>query len=277
MKFLQCANLSYLNSLLDGADAGDCRISGRLEAYSCKPIKTDKRLSHRIEQRLLEEMQFARTWSPDLYPRESPEGPPALSLSLDDTPLDPSHPILSPSGFGGSSRPQTYTSLVLCLNHCYNHELDFSAVAPEDFEAVACLSTLRGTIDAVLEKFASAMLPAERLRDEFWGAVSEVVEPRGCECWTYLPTVGDDPIQATEPATLWSKHFFFYNRRLKKILLFRCWATSKLVSRGEEDATYASTEDDDDFYEPNMKNIDFHFRPRDVFADVEESAELMFE
>ena len=35
MKFLQCPNLSYLNSMLDNVLARDCILSAKLEAYSC--------------------------------------------------------------------------------------------------------------------------------------------------------------------------------------------------------------------------------------------------
>lgn len=56
--------------------------------------------------------QLSWSFSPDLLPLESPEGLSSLSL-------DPSGPD------GKASLLQTYTFLVLCLNHCYNHEFDF--------------------------------------------------------------------------------------------------------------------------------------------------------
>ena len=35
MKYLECSTLDAINSALSRLDAGDCRITGQLEAYSC--------------------------------------------------------------------------------------------------------------------------------------------------------------------------------------------------------------------------------------------------
>ena len=69
MKFLECANLSYMSSLMDGVDVGDCIFYANMEAYSCMfrpstflcPMGTRKRflLPHTI---FISLRQFA-SWS----------------------------------------------------------------------------------------------------------------------------------------------------------------------------------------------------------------------
>jgi|EP00670_Eutreptiella_braarudii_P009954 hypothetical protein len=252
MKFLHCANLSYLNSLLDEADSGDCVLSTRLECYTCRGTRTDKRLSHQIETRLTEEAQFQWACSPDLGPAEPLEL--VTSLSLDSSPgLDASHLT---HGLGKSNPLRTYTHLVLCLNHCYNHEFDFSCIPSEDFQQDESLSSIKSDINSILVKFSSETKSFPQLEEEFWNAVNDTISTPECEFYIYKPEEGEDPIQELEQAALWSKHFFFYNKKLKKVLLLRCWAQSKSMSRGDYDGESDSEE------VPNMTDIDFQFTSR---------------
>ena len=51
MKYLTLENFEELNSALSVINAGDFLIHARIEAYSCKPTDSDKKLKHFIESR----------------------------------------------------------------------------------------------------------------------------------------------------------------------------------------------------------------------------------
>eukprot|EP01001_Neometanema_parovale_P006595 NODE_2946_length_1309_cov_105.087690_g2797_i0.p1 GENE.NODE_2946_length_1309_cov_105.087690_g2797_i0~~NODE_2946_length_1309_cov_105.087690_g2797_i0.p1 ORF type:complete len:286 (+),score=36.67 NODE_2946_length_1309_cov_105.087690_g2797_i0:58-915(+) len=262
MKFLECANLSYINSLLDDRDVGDCILSAQVEAWSCKPIKSDRKLSHQIEKRLTEEDEkendFATLYrSPSLNPSESPIDALPFNLSVGHTPgSDTPSPI-------SKDFMQEFTYLVLTLNHSYNQEFDFSTVPREDFRLEENLSVIKSTINAILGKFTEGQredvqAPPSTFKDDFWQALNEVAPLTECEYYTYLPEEGEDPMEATEEGMLWSKYYFFHHKKAKKMILFRCCARSK--RGGEEGVDYIEDQEEDQ--EPNLKNISFHFGPR---------------
>lgn len=250
MKFLECANLSYMSALINGVDVGDCIFYANMEAYSCKSVKTDRKLSHLIERRMAEENEFERLCSPPTLPSESPPDCTSISLgygsSLDSTPSSKT-----------SSQLHVYTTLVLCLNHAYNYEFDFSTIPREYFRQEDSLSSLKNTINTLLERVGTANA---NFFEDFWQTVGDVVTLSDCDFYTYTPEEGEDPVEELEKGTLWSKHFFFFCKKQRRILLFRCWAKSKWQTLDRDAANEVS--DDENYCEPNMKNIDVHFGPR---------------
>jgi|ERR1712224_91279 len=51
MKFLVSPSLQSVSEVLGYMDTGDCVIQGRLEAYSCKRVSSDKKLSQELERK----------------------------------------------------------------------------------------------------------------------------------------------------------------------------------------------------------------------------------
>nr|DAD48352.1 TPA_asm: hypothetical protein HUJ06_018288 [Nelumbo nucifera] len=54
MKFLEYALLDSINDFLSHINLGECTIKGKLEAYSCKQIGVDRKLSLSLEHEILD-------------------------------------------------------------------------------------------------------------------------------------------------------------------------------------------------------------------------------
>uniref|UniRef100_M1CZZ0 Repressor of RNA polymerase III transcription MAF1 n=2 Tax=Solanum TaxID=4107 RepID=M1CZZ0_SOLTU len=68
------------------------------------------------------------------------------------------------------------------------------------------------------------------LLETLYKALDEVVKVAECEIYTYNPEADADPF--LEKGAIWSYHFFFYNRRLKRVVSFRFSCVSNLVGEG---------------------------------------------
>uniref|UniRef100_A0A804LPD9 Transcription regulator n=1 Tax=Zea mays TaxID=4577 RepID=A0A804LPD9_MAIZE len=71
----------------------------------------------------------------------------------------------------------------------------------------------------------------------FW----TVIKIKECDIYSYNPDSDADPV--LEKGAIWSFNYYFYNRKLKRVVSFRCYCTSKLsgddltgvASDGEEE------------------------------------------
>eukprot|EP00268_Persea_americana_P030075 TRINITY_DN2911_c0_g1_i3.p1 TRINITY_DN2911_c0_g1~~TRINITY_DN2911_c0_g1_i3.p1 ORF type:complete len:107 (-),score=21.90 TRINITY_DN2911_c0_g1_i3:181-501(-) len=61
-------------------------------------------------------------------------------------------------------------------------------------------------------------------------AIDEVVKLAECEVYSYNPDAEGDPL--LEKGAIWSFNFFFYNRKLKRVVSFRCCCLSNLAAEG---------------------------------------------
>ncbi|KAL8143482.1 hypothetical protein V2J09_016514 [Rumex salicifolius] len=57
------------------------------------------------------------------------------------------------------------------------------------------------------------------LLDDLYRALDEVIDLPECEMYSYNPDCDADPF--LEKGAIWSFNFFFYNRKLKRIVSFR--------------------------------------------------------
>ncbi|KAH8019309.1 hypothetical protein HPB51_018821 [Rhipicephalus microplus] len=76
------------------------------------------------------------------------------------------------------------------------------------------------TVDSNL--FATANQAYSALRSHLWAAVDSEISLHECEIFSYNPDLASDPYG--EDGCLWSFNYFFYNRRLKRIVFFTCRA-----------------------------------------------------
>jgi len=250
-----------MSSLMAGVDVGDCVFYANLEAYSCKSVRSDRKLSHLIERRLAEQDNMTKFSPPSIF---SPSDLSMLSLSCASSPVENTPSSNTPGSSSSlskhSSQIHVHTMLVLCLNHSYNNEFDFSSVPREYFQQIESLTVLRNTINTLLARVTTV---DETFFEDFWQTVSEVIELPTCDFYNFVPEEGEDPIEELEKGTLWSKHFFFYSKKQRRILLFRCWAKSK-VSRHQpleidDDSVSDFQCDEDEEEESSYKNIGVHY------------------
>ncbi|KAM0821723.1 hypothetical protein ACQ4PT_004308 [Festuca glaucescens] len=217
MKLLEYTPFDSVNVFFDQLNLGDCTIRGNLEAFSCKHAGNDRRLSISLEHDILD----------------------YLGKSSDS---DPPSPV---EHLSCRSSRKTLIYLVLTLGHMYP-DYDFSAVRAHLFFKEEDMESFKQMLDNYLSEACmlwAAKNEGSSLLDSMTKAIDEVIKIRECDIYSYNPDSDGDPF--LEKGAIWSINFFFYNRKLKRVVSFRCCCTSKfagddflagVLSEGEEDA-----------------------------------------
>ncbi|CAM6091576.1 unnamed protein product [Calypogeia fissa] len=200
MKYLEYTPLARINAFLSNVNLGDCLIQGALEAYSCKLAGMDKKLSRSLEQEVLDSLCFLPNLS------TSPVGPLSSSASR-----------------------KTLIYLILTLNHMYP-DYDFSMLRAHHFSKELGPCAAKQKIEQFMleatkiwEALAGEEIP---LMDSVWTAIDEVMELGDCDVYSCVPDFEGDPF--ADRGSIWSFNYFFYNKKLKRILCFSCRCLSTM-------------------------------------------------
>uniref|UniRef100_A0A7N0US84 Repressor of RNA polymerase III transcription n=1 Tax=Kalanchoe fedtschenkoi TaxID=63787 RepID=A0A7N0US84_KALFE len=212
MKYLEYTPLERISDFLSHLNLGQCIIESRLEAYSCKHTGADKRLSFSLENEILDYLgKSSETDSP--------------------SPAD---------SFLCRSSRRTLVYLVLTLNHMYP-DYDFSAVQAHQYFIEESWDSFTHTVETYLVDVNKEWSEETgcSLIETLQKALDEVIKLSECEIYSYNPTAEADPL--IEKGSIWSFNFFFYNKRLKRVVGFRCSSLSNLLTDGfpEEEAGFA--------------------------------------
>ncbi|XP_059316824.1 uncharacterized protein LOC132067571 isoform X2 [Lycium ferocissimum] len=212
MKYLEYTPLDRINDFLSHVNLGERTIKGCLEAYSCKHTGTDKKLSLSLENEIFD----------------------YLGKSSD---TDSSSPV---EYLSCRSSRKTLIYLLLTLYHMYP-DYDFSAVKAHQFFTEESWDSFKQIFDIYMFEASKEWLDTNEgsaLLETLYKALDEVVKVAECEIYTYNPEADADPF--LERGAIWSYHFFFYNRRLKRVVSFRFSCVSNLVGEGHllDDSTY---------------------------------------
>mmetsp|Transcript_9499 Transcript_9499/g.24396 ORF Transcript_9499/g.24396 Transcript_9499/m.24396 type:complete len:225 (+) Transcript_9499:290-964(+) len=224
MKFLEYTPLEKLKSFLDSADVGDYMVEGVLEAYSCKAAGVDKKLSRSLDQ----EVGVSSV---------SPTSSGALSVS-------PTGPLTE------SGSRKTLIHLILTLNHIYP-DYDFTLLRAHNFSKESGIEAVKTNVDTLLIE-ASKLWQEEHgteqktLSDTLWTVMEEVISVYDCDIYSYNPEYESDPFG--EEGHIWAFNYFFYNKKMKRVLYFSCKARSKLV----QDKSYEDVDEDRVFGEMDL-------------------------
>ncbi|KVI05410.1 Maf1 regulator, partial [Cynara cardunculus var. scolymus] len=220
-----------INAFLDHLNLGERTIKGCIEAYSCKHTGTDKRLSLSLENEILD------------YVGNSPD-------------VDSASPV---EYLSSRSSRKMLIYLILTLYHMYP-DYDFSAVKAHQFFTEETWDGFKQIFDSYMSDASKEWIEATedgslletlyKALDEViysktmhrpssgasWGlmlipfAKFQVINLAECEVYSYDPNSDADPF--IEKGALWSYNFFFYNRKLKRVVSFRFSCLSNLVSDG---------------------------------------------
>ncbi|GLT34364.1 hypothetical protein SLA2020_088830 [Shorea laevis] len=224
MKFLEYTPLDRLNDFLSNLNLGERQIKGTLEAYSCKHTGTDKRLSLSLENEILD----------------------YLGKSSDTDSSSPADFLLS-----RSSR-KTLIYLVLTLYHMYP-DYDFSAVKAHQFFTEESWDTFKQIFDTYMFEASKEWVETNggsSLLETVYKALDEVVKLSDCEIYSYNPDYDADPF--LENGAIWSFSFFFYNRKLKRVVGFHFCCLSNLVADGFHMDSLSYEEDGEIFDDMDM-------------------------
>lgn len=224
MKFLDLAPLARINTFLDHVDVGDYVVYGNLEAYSCKLAGLDKKLSKSLDQEV-------QTGSSPLELSRSPLGP-----------------------LSESSSRKTLIYLILTLNHIYP-DYDFSQLRPHHFCKEDGIARTEEAVDSHLLEVSKVWSKTPGLGESpflecLWGSIDEAIGLNDCDVYSYNSDLESDPFGET--ANVWAFSYFFYNKKMKRILYLSCRAKSKASADDEDDTAskqyYDNDSDADDKY-----------------------------
>ncbi|KPA74525.1 hypothetical protein ABB37_09182 [Leptomonas pyrrhocoris] len=271
MKFIPIDSFSTLNSLLLGVEAQGCRITVRLEAYTCRHTKEEKQIANSIAS-----YQNNVQMTPPISP-----SPGVASFDGFAVP-QPLPPLVLGGGSGGEvggytpvdpeALDERLVYFVTALNTVYESDgYDFSVLQEDDFVCYTepqLKTEVQNTLDSLPEQCGPAV-------QRFWPTVDEVVDNAagGCEYYEFrCPSC--DPLA---DSTVYSRHYILYNKRKKVLVLvveygesnpyrgddglLRAVGGAGIAGWEVESPTYISTPDHDDEEEPEYvggKNKDFY-------------------
>jgi len=107
--------------------------------------------------------------------------------------------------------------------------------------------TVINSVDNLLS--ITAMDHYSKVRHDLWHTLNEEIRLQDCDIYSYTPDLANDPF--VEDGCLWSFNYFFYNRKMKRVVLFTCQAQSPFSGQS---SWYGNPEDEMDVFE-NWKDF----------------------
>ena len=196
-----------LNAFLERVDIGDYVVAGQLEAYSCKLAGSDKAYSAKLQASLEREAEEAAT--------STSGGGGASSPLLGKSPVGP---------LSEAHSRKTLVQLILTLNAAHP-DFEFSRLRPHDFSKEFRIP-VRETVDTLLLEAGRVWKGQHSgkegtFSDCLWAAIDGAIGVSDCD--VYSLELESDAFGDAR-GLLWTFHYFFYNRKLKRILYFACKA-----------------------------------------------------
>jgi hypothetical protein len=129
-----------------------------------------------------------------------------------------------------SNSRKTLIYLILTLNHIYP-DYDFSNLRAQHFTKEGAISSVKTDIDTMLMEIGRVWSAQygddEPFLEVLWKTMDEAIELVDCDVYSYKAMSEGDPF--TDEGNLWSFNYFFYNKKLKRILFFTSHAASKTM------------------------------------------------
>lgn len=135
---------------------------------------------------------------------------------------------------------KTLFYLTTTLTASFHPDYDFSQARSEEFSKEPSVTCVTNAIDNNL--FATANKAYSALQPQLWSALDTEIELGECEVYSYNPDLDSDPFG--ENGCLWSFNYFFYNKKLKRIVFFTCRAISRELNESDYDLSM-DLEDDE--------------------------------
>jgi len=212
---------------------GDVRIGTRLESYSCKMAGEDKRL--------FKELSAAGKMGGTEMLSESP----STWGSHHGSPFGAS--AAGAAGAGAASglvhtcSRKTLFYLKATLNAAFQPDYDFSDASAHEFCREPSVDFVHKRIEG---NMTTAYIGFGSIAHGVFGALAEAIDEKDCEIYSYNPDRESDPFG--EEGSLWSFNYFWYNRKLKRMLFFRARAASASASYEDDESSGAAGADWDD-------------------------------
>lgn len=213
MKLLESPEFEALNASLC-LNCGDNKIVGRIEGYSCKMIGNEKQMYKKFNSELGTNPHNLQALSPPQVLGISPKQNGSFGQSLSGDEENP---------FCDTICRKTLFYLIATLNASFP-DYDFSHAKSHEFSKEPSLEWVMNSVDSNLSTAAGELYRS--VRAKLWSSVDNLIHLLNCEIYSYNPDLTSDPF--SEDGTLWSFNYFFYNRKLKRIVFFTCRAINPM-------------------------------------------------
>ena len=135
-----------------------------------------------------------------------------------------------------SSR-KTLIYLILTLNQAYPDH-DFSNLRPNNFSKEVGMSECKEAIEAKLFDVGKVFEQTDNggtpFFDELWRCIDTAIELLDVEVYSYAAVNDGDPFDGD--GSLWNFNYFFYNKKLKRMLFFSSVAK---IKRGDDHSFFS--------------------------------------
>ncbi|KAJ1937753.1 RNA polymerase III-inhibiting protein maf1, partial [Linderina macrospora] len=167
-----------------------------------KAAGTDKKLYKYLENKYQEDLEEAKSLSPE-------------QSSLTN--------IISPFGpLTQSASRKTLFYLIGTLNASFP-DYDFSSLSANQFVKEPSTNY---TIKSINTTLINVGCPAGLRTSRMWDVIDNIINIDECDIYTYTPDAESDPYEEDGP--VWSFNYFFFNKRMKRIVFFTCRCVSNL-------------------------------------------------
>ncbi|KAJ8687708.1 hypothetical protein QAD02_023502 [Eretmocerus hayati] len=236
MKLLESTRFEAINNALS-VTTGDSKIIGRIESYSCKMAGTDKQLYKRFNSEQGVSPHDIQALSP---PQTSLGTSPAQSyLRNNSVSGDEEGPLCD------TISRKTLFYLIATLNSAFYPDYDFSDAKSHEFSKEPSIQWVMNAVDSNLS--ATLGDHYRTMRGALWATIEDEIFMNECDIYSYNPDLASDPFG--EDGCLWSFNYFFYNKKLKRIVFFTCRAINPLYAFDSGiGSDFAMDEDDEDTY-----------------------------
>ncbi|KAJ3121356.1 hypothetical protein HK100_012414 [Physocladia obscura] len=147
---------------------------------------------------------------------------------------------------------KTLFYLLATLNAAFP-DYDFSDIKPELFMKIPHLSLVKSNVNSTLFGMGHEGLRTQNINNRLWEAIDEVTELDECDIYSFNPNPEVEP--DSEEGNLWSFYYFFFNRKMKRIVFFTARAVSSMAPiQPEEFANdiYGDNLDDELMFDSEM-------------------------
>jgi len=218
MKLLENSRFEAINSGLF-VEAGDSKIVGRMESYSCKMIGSEKTLYKK----------FAGDAGRKPWTLEALSPPQNGYGGYSTSPHSSTYSRSWSMGSGSEDEAplcdtiarKTLFYLISTLNAAFQ-DYDFSDAKSGEFSKEPSIEFVTNNVDNLLSVTASSHYG--KVHEKLWVTLNEEINLQECDIYSYNPDLTSDPFG--EDGSLWSFNYFFFNKKLKRIVLFTCRALS---------------------------------------------------
>lgn len=233
-----------------------CVVKLSIESYSCKIAGDSKKLYKQMHDektgtspiQLLGPANSLQQLgvSPNTIAAAAVNGTSSLNINMVNRSVsdDPANHYQLSSSFELSSSfnsnlelisRKTLFYLISTLNAAFQPDYDFSNTAGNEFSKEPTLEFVIKAVENYLLGSASDVY--SRLKRQLWEAIDKEISLADCELYSYNPDLTSDPF--AEDGCLWFFNYFFYNKKLKRIVYFSCRCASKSLDQDDEDVLEA--------------------------------------